>query len=51
MVTDQLINNDMKAFYTKPAAEELDWRLCSAILDGSVEGNLESYGEENDFTW
>lgn len=41
----------MKTNYKKPVAEVLDWRLQAALLDGSVEGNLESYGEENDFTW
>lgn len=41
----------MKLTYNKPAAEELEWRLVTAILDGSVEGDLSGYGDENELTW
>lgn len=41
----------MKFKYNKPAAEVLERLLETAILDGSIEGDLESYGDENEFTW
>ena len=41
----------MKQTYNQPVAEVLAERLQTALMDGSIEGNLESYGEQNDFTW
>ena len=41
----------MKQTYNQPVAEVLEVRLQAALMDGSIEGNLESYGEQNDFTW
>lgn len=41
----------MKQTYNQPVAEVLEERLQAALMDGSIEGNLESYGEQNDFTW
>lgn len=32
-------------------AEVLSESLLTALMDASVEGNLESYGEQNDFVW
>ena len=49
MVTDNTHN--MKTKYIKPAAEELDWLLETAILDSSIEGDLSGYGDENELTW
>lgn len=41
----------MKKIYSQPVAEVLSESLLTALMDASLEGNLESYGEENDFTW
>ena len=41
----------MKQIYNQPVAEVLDERLQTALMDGSIEGNLEDYGVQNDFTW
>ena len=40
-----------KLFYNKPKAELLQEVPAVAILDGSIEGSLETYGEQEDFTW
>ncbi len=37
--------------YVKPAAEALAAMAATAMLDASLEGNLEGYGDEQDFTW
>lgn len=41
----------MKLNYKQPQAELLQEVPAAAILDGSIEGNLETYGEMEDFTW
>lgn len=41
----------LKLYYKTPQAELLQEVPATAILDASVEGSLESYGEEQDFTW
>ena len=41
----------MKQIYRQPVAEVLEERLAAALMDASIESNLESYGEQNDFTW
>ena len=41
----------MKKLYIQPAAEELKAFPASALLDVSTDGELESYGDQNDFTW
>ena len=41
----------MKQTYNQPAAEVLQEHLETALMDASIEGNLENYGEQNDFTW
>ena len=41
----------MKKIYSQPAAEVLTESLQTALMDASLEGNLESYGDQNDFTW
>ena len=51
MVTEKLISYNMKLMYNKPAAEELERLLETAILAGSIEGDLESYGNEIDYVW
>ena len=40
----------MKKIYSKPAAEVTEY-LEAAILDASIDGSLESYGEMQDFSW
>lgn len=41
----------MKQTYNQPEAEVLEERLETSLMDASIEGNIESYGEINDFTW
>ena len=41
----------MKKIYNQPVAEVLQERLETALMEASLEGNLENYGEQNDFTW
>ena len=41
----------IKIKYNKPVAEELSGLLATALLDASVEGDLEGYGTAEDFTW
>lgn len=41
----------MKQNYSQPVAEVLSESLLTALMDASVEGGLESYGEQNDFVW
>ena len=41
----------MKKIYSQPAAEVLSEHLETALLDASIDGNLESYGEMQDFSW
>ena len=40
-----------KLNYIKPVAEEFARLLATDILDASIEGELEGYGESEDFTW
>jgi len=40
-----------KQIYKQPFAELLEGVLATAILDGSIEGDLPSYGDDNDFVW
>ncbi len=41
----------MKKVYTQPETEVLSQLPGTSILDGSIDGTLESYGDQNDFTW
>lgn len=41
----------MKVKYNKPEAELLQELLTLSLLDGSVEGDLSSYGDESSLTW
>lgn len=41
----------MKLKYNAPVAEEIRELLAADLLDGSLDGNLESYGDAEDFTW
>lgn len=41
----------LKLYYKTPQTELLQEVPSYAILDASLEGSIESYGEEQDFTW
>ena len=41
----------LKLKYNTPAVEEVEELLAADLLDGSLEGDLETYGNAEDFTW
>ncbi len=41
----------IKLLYNKPVAEETESFLATNLLDASLEGNLEDYGDGGDFVW
>ena len=41
----------IKIKYNKPVTEEFSGLLATTLLDPSLVGDLEDYGEGEDFTW
>ena len=48
---DKKYLNIMKLKYNQPVAEFVSEELATAILDASVSGEMQSYGQSEDLTW